>query len=295
MKKIYFTLCLLIIIGFAPDCIAETVESVSDKSVPASTTSLVPSSDNPTPIIPADTKNNFHLEIGGNCNWLDNDYGQWKGLNLSLNYSGFKGITPSLSIARLSRKEGSQFIYGFGSYIDITSKSYMTLGISGAPVKDPNVIIYPRLRLDLGYYFSTPLVDGLVFSTGITHYPKQNGGGGDSISIGGIYYWKIILQGSLSYNIARPGNITSLSQQAGFMVGAQGKYWFGGGATGGREAYQMPKTNPPFQVRFRGYGAYLFYNKWIGKDWGINTRLDVGQKVDAYKLVGITASLFMDF
>ena len=79
------------------------------------------------------------------------------------------------------------------------------------------------------------------------------------------------------------------------MYGTQGKYWLGSGATIGREAYEILKTNPPFQVRFKGYGAYLFYNKWIGKDWGINTRLDVSRLVGAYQLIGITTSFFMDF
>jgi YaiO family outer membrane protein len=295
MKTFNIILSFFLIIGLGRNCLAETLEPVSDTYIESPMPPLVVNNDEPASDSSGESKKTFHLEVGGNYNWLDNNYGRWKGLNLSLNYSGFDKITPSFTIARLTRKEGSQFVYGFGSYIDITSKSYITVGLSGAPVRDPHVILYPRLRIDLGGYYSPSIFDGIVLTIGATHFPKQNGGGGDIISFGGIYYGKIILQGSLSYNIARPGNIDSFSGQAGFMYGAQGRYWIGGGFSRGRQAYELPSEDRPFQVRFRGYGAYAYYNKWIGKDWGINTRVDVGRLVGAYQLVGITTSLFMDF
>jgi YaiO family outer membrane protein len=292
MKKIYFILCL-IIMRFDPACLAETPEPNSDNAAVSSTSSSTLSSDKPSS--PVDEKKKYHLEIGGNYSDVDNGTDIWKSLDLRLTYSGFKKTTPMASISTLNRKSGSQRIYGFGSYINVSTKFYMIAGISGAPVRDPDVIYYPRLRMDLAGFFSAPIVDGLVLTTGITHFPKHNGGGGDIISVGGIYYGKIILSGSLNYNIAQPGSITSLSGQAGFAYGAQGKYWIGVGVTGGKVAYQLA-SEIPVDVRYKSGGANLSYSRWLGKNWGVITRLDYGEIVlGESKLLGFTANLFFDF
>jgi len=293
MKIKFILLCLLIIIKLDQVSFAENVEPDMINAPESFARSANISSNEQGSSL--DEKNIFHLTIGGSYSSLNNNYGKWKSIDLGLQYSGLKKFTPSCSIARLTRKEGSQYVYGLGSYINVNSKFYMTAGISGAPVKDPGVILYPRLRLDMGGFFSQSIIDGLVINAGVTHFPKHNGGSGDIFSLGGIYYWKVIFQGTVSYNISRPGNIDSLSGQASFMYGQEGKHWLGGGINRGRQAYELPTSDRPFQVRFRGYGASLFYIKWFGKDWGINTRLEVGRLVGAYEIVGINTGLFFDF
>jgi YaiO family outer membrane protein len=284
-----------IIIISAPVCLAETTDLLPDTSLQTPTTSQTPAPAKLKSEASAASKKNFHLEIGGSYSDVDNNADQWKSLDLRLMYSGSDRITPFGSISTLSRKAGSQRVYGFGSYIHINPKVYLIAGASGAPVEDPHVIVYPRLRMDLAGYWSAPIIKGLVLSTGITHLPKQNGNGGDIISLGGLYYGKVILIGSLNYNIAHPGNATSLSGQAGFMYGAQGKYWIGGGIAGGKVAYQLA-TEIPFDVRYRSRGTNLFYSRWLGKNWGFNSRLDYTElMVGASRLIGITTSLFFDF
>jgi YaiO family outer membrane protein len=293
LKKIIFISCLIIVIRLSTACLAETTESIPNTSIQTPTLSPTPSSVN-SASAPAETKKTIHLEMGGSYSNLNNNYGQWKSLDFRVQYSGLKKITPSCSVSRLTRKEGSQFVYGFGSYITINPKFYMAAGISGAPVKKTGLVLYPRLRLDIGGFYSQSLIKGLVLTTGLTHFPKQNGNGGDIISIGGIYYGKIIFTGAVSYNIAQPGHITSWSEAGSFMYGTQGKYWFGGSATMGRAAYQLA-TEIPLDVRYNTRGGNLFYSRWLGKDWGINTRVDYGNMVGFYKLIGVTSSLFFDF
>jgi YaiO family outer membrane protein len=291
VKKLIFISCLIIIIGLSSVCLAETTELIPGPfSVQTPTTSLTPLVANPAP---AEVKKTVHVETGGSYTDVDND--QWKSLDLRWMYSGFKKFTPFGSMSTLARKNGSQRVYGLGSYINVNPKFYMIAGASGAPVRDPNVIYYPRLRLDLSGFISVPFVKGLVFSTGISHFPKQNGGGSDILSVGGIYYGKIIFIGSLNYNISRPGNITSLSGQGGFMYGTQGKYWLGGGYTMGRVAYQL-QLETPYDVRYQSRGINLSYSRWLDKNWGINNRLDYGELVvGSSRLIGITTSLFFDF
>jgi hypothetical protein len=49
------------------------------------------------------------------------------------------------------------------------------------------------------------------------------------------------------------------------------------------------------EVNFESHGANLFYNKWLGKNWGVNNRFSVGELVNAYKIIGIRTSLFFEF
>jgi YaiO family outer membrane protein len=292
MNKIFTVLCLIIIFRLAPVALAETTESDSDNSKNLAVNS--PTSFNKQQP-PVNTKNNYHLEIGGSYTSVDNKTDEWKSLDLRLTYSGLSKITPFGSISRQTRNVGSQFAYGLGSYINVNTKFYMIAGVSGAPIRDPNVVLSPRFRMDLGGFFKTSLVDGLVVSTGITHFPKYKGNGGDIIAVGGIYYGKIIFSGALNYNISQPGSVTSLSGQLGFAYGTQGKYWIGGGISGGKVAYTLA-SEIPLDVRYKSGGANLAYTLWLGKDWGIINRLDYGEIVlGKSKLIGITTSLFFEF
>ncbi|MBU0544159.1 MAG: YaiO family outer membrane beta-barrel protein [Proteobacteria bacterium] len=295
MKKIYIMLFFIMIFRLASDSSAETIESLADKFIQPSTTSSGVLTDTIKPEPFGESKNDFHLEIGGNYNWLNNNYGEWKAFDLRLKYSGFGWIKPFGSISSQSRKEGSQMVYGLGSYIHLDPDFYLIAGVSGAPVRDNDVIIHPRLRMDLSAFYNTPkIVNGLVLTTGITHFPRQNGAGGDIISAGFIYYGKIIFNGSVNYNIARPGNDTSFSGVAGIMYGEEGKYWVGGGATMGKVAYQTVSAIP-IDVRYETRGFNLFYTHWIGKNWGIKSRFDYNNLVDLYILNGITINFFFDF
>lgn len=268
MKKISIIFCLIICLGQSAVCLAAS---------------------------PEEDEKNFRLEISGNYNRLDSGYGDWKILDLRLRYSGFKKITPFGSVSTQHREEGSQRNYALGSYFHLHPRFNMIAGISAAPVKDPDMIFYPRLRMDLSGYYSLRSVNGLVFTAGITHLPKQNGNGGDTLSAGLMYYCgRCILSGSMDYNIARPGNVTSMSGHVSIMYGTEGRYWVGGGTDFGRVAYQLA-SEIPFDVRYRTRGAYVFCNKWIGKDWGVNTRLDYRHLTGAYRLKGITVALFFDF
>jgi YaiO family outer membrane protein len=272
VKKLFF-MTLVIVIGLGAVCFAE-IQPITETT--------------------RNSKNDFHLEMGGNYSWLNNNYGQWKAFDFRLKYFGINSITPFGAISRQSRNYGSQTVYDFGSYIHFNPKTYLIVELSGAPVKDPAIILYPRARLDISGYFGIPRISGFVLTTGITHIPRQNGNGGGLVSVGGIYYGKIIFSGSVNYNIAQPGNVTSLSGQVNAMYGEEGSYWVGGGAAIGRVAYQLASP-VPFDVRYRNRGANLFYTSWLGKNWGFKTRLDHQNLKGAYKLYGITTTLFIDF
>ena len=201
---------------------------------------------------------------------------------------------PFGSVSSLNRKEGSQLVYGVGSYINVNPSSYMIAEVSGAPVRDANVVYYPKLRMDLTGFVKAPMVDGLVLTAGFTDLSMEGGSGANIISVGSLYYYKkAIFSGSLSYNIARPGSVTSLSGQVGIMYGTQGKYWVGGGGVIGEVAYQP--ASEASKVRFDSRGVNVFYQRWIGKNWGIISRYDYQDLVDAYQLHGISMRLFIDF
>jgi YaiO family outer membrane protein len=292
-KKLPIVIYCFMFLVSAPLCMAEDIPPNSLR------TTVDPSpanSDTKSAIEPAsDAKKNYHLELGGNYNWLNNGYGTWKALDVKFLYSGLKRLTPFGDISRQSRKEGSQYVYGIGSYIDVDPKFYMIAGVSGAPVRDPDVILYPRLRLDLAGFYKTPIIDGLILSAGVTHFPKQKGNGGDIFSFGGIYYiGRAVFSGGLNYNISQPGNVTSMSGQFGVMYGTEGQYWLGAGLTAGRVAYQLASTIP-LDVRYESRGLNVFCKKWVGKNWGLTGRFDYQDLRGAYELNGIAMSVFVDF
>jgi YaiO family outer membrane protein len=297
MTKILVILCLAMIIRLTPVCLAETIEPTSDNAIKNSANASVSLSKNPEQKSKVESKKNiFHFEVGGNYSKL-NSGDVWKSLDMRLMYSGFNKFTPFASVSKQTRSTGSQLAYGLASYINVNPKFYMIAGISCAPVKDPNVILSPRLRLDVAGLLNVPKIKGLVFTLGETHLPKQNGNGADIIAVGTIYYYrKFVFGGAVNYNISQPGSVTSFSGQVGLTYGLQGKYYIGGGATMGRAAYQLANTNSPFEVRYRSRGLNFHFNKWMGKNWGINNRLDYGEIVwGESKLFGITTNVFFDF
>jgi YaiO family outer membrane protein len=287
-------LWMVMVLTLASACPAPASSPITETLLPGlSDPGSIPSTA-PAPVSVAEHKKNFHIEMGGNYSFLNNNYGSWKAIDMSLMYSGFERITPFGSISSLHRKEGSQLVYGAGSYINVNPSFYMIAGVSGAPVRDPNVVYYPRLRMDLMGLYKAPMADGLVLTAGFTDFSMEGGGGANIISLGSLYYYKkAIFSGSLNYNIARPGSVTSLSGQVGIMYGTQGKYWFGGGGVIGEVAYQP--ASEASKVRFDSRGVNVFYQRWIGKNWGIISRYDYQDLVDAYQLHGISMKLFIDF
>jgi YaiO family outer membrane protein len=296
MKKLYLILLLVMLSVSGPECFADTTNSFDDKFLQASATTSSILSEKNTPEPPSKKSGkDFHLEFGGNYSWLNNDYGEWKALDLRFKYTGLDLIKPFGSISSQTRKKGSQMVYGLGSYIHLDPEFYLIAEISGAPVRDKDVINHPRLRMDLSGYYNVPsILNGLVLTAGLTHFPDQNGAGGDVFSVGGIYYSKIIINGSLNYNIARPGNDHSFSGKAGIMYGEEGKYWAGGGITLGKVAYQTVSAIP-IDVRYQTRGFHLFYTHWIGENWGIKSRYDYSNLEDMYILNGISVHFFIDF
>ena len=119
MKKIYLMLFFVMIFSLSSDSSAELLGSLADNYIQSFPTSFGVPTDTIKQEPSGGSKKDFHLEFGGNYNWLNNNYGQWKALDLRLKYSGFDTIKPFGSISSQSRKEGSQMVYGLGSYIHL--------------------------------------------------------------------------------------------------------------------------------------------------------------------------------
>jgi len=210
------------------------VVSVMAQAPPGSSTSPGAPSDAtsvPPPAAPAPEKR-FYAEIGGFYDELDNGYGDWKGLDIKLGYTGSKKFSPFLTFSSQTRAQGSEQNYGAYSYVTLSKKVWAIVGASGAP--DRSAVLYPKVRFDGTLFVGVPSAPGLFISTGFSDFFMPGGGGGLIGSLGTIYYHRrLIVSGSFNLNRSRPGNLISESGQAGFQFGHQGKYWFGGGMSGG--------------------------------------------------------------
>jgi YaiO family outer membrane protein len=240
----------------------------------------------------------FHLELGGYYHALTEPYGSWRGFNGRFQYTS-KYWVPILNVTTQTRDEGTQPSIGIGSYILFSSKAYAIVGVSGAPRGD--VELFPHRRYDVALLAAVPRVTGLVASTSLTEFRGVDpAAGGRIVSVGGLYYApRFILSGGLSRNTDRVSNEHSWSQQFGFQTGAQGRYWVGGGATHGREAYQVLAATP-IDARFQSVGATLFAQRWLAPRWGLSASYQFERKNDqfgnhAYDRHGVSASYFIDF
>ncbi|MCC7497422.1 MAG: YaiO family outer membrane beta-barrel protein [Bryobacterales bacterium] len=281
-------------------CLAQNTSGVSGNPEPATADTATITSPGKAEIQPAaNEQKNVHLEVGGFFNGLTNNYGSWQGGSASLTYGGLKHFTPFGSVSVQNHEGVSQGIYGGGTYINVNRWFYSIVGVSGTPQRANNIALYPNLRWDVAGMFKVPKVNGLVLSTALTEFYSRNkvlgDGGGQMITVGAMYYYKkAVFSGGISFNTARPGDIPSKSGQAGFMYGERGKYYLGGGISGGRVAYQLISTTP-FDVRFNSVGTFFFVQRWIGRNWGVITRYDYQNLMEAYQRNAITGSVFFDF
>jgi YaiO family outer membrane protein len=237
-------------------------------------------------------KTNWHFEIGGSFTGVNNNYGNWYSGDAKIAYTGSKYFTPMISAGSQTRPEGTQQAYGGGAYINFSKYAYAIVGTGFAPNR--GAILYPSFRYDITGVIKVPKVGGLLVTPGYSSY-RMGGGHAKIASMGAIYYYKrVILNGGMSYNRSYPGNLPSESGFLSFMTGRQGKYWLGAGASGGNIHYQLIGIIP-FDARFSAYGFSAFFQKWIGKNWGIVNRYYFTNVMSAYISNSIGVSLFVDF
>jgi YaiO family outer membrane protein len=238
---------------------------------------------------------NIHVEVGGFYNNTTNGVGTWQGGEFRASYGGLKHFAPFGSVSVQNHDGTNQPIYGGGTYINVNRWFYAVAGASGTPDQETNIALFPHFRWDVAGMFKVPKIPGLILSTGLTEFYSKNGGGGRMATLGAIYYYKkVVLSGGISFNSARPGDIPSKSGQAGFMYGQRGKWYVGGGVSGGRVAYQLISMTP-FDVRFNSVGTFFFVQRWVGRNWGFITRYDYQNLIDAYQRNSISGSVFFDF
>ncbi|MCX6620190.1 MAG: YaiO family outer membrane beta-barrel protein [Acidobacteria bacterium] len=280
-------------------CLAQNTSSVSGtpEPVPAEAVAASPGLAETQPA--KSEKKNIHLEVGGFYNGMSNTYGSWQGGDVRMSYGGLKHFTPFGSVSVQNHEGISQPIYGGGTYINVNRWFYAIAGVSGTPEKVNGIALYPNLRWDVAGMFKVPKINGLVLSTGLTEFYSRNkalgNGGGQLVTVGAMYYYKkAIFSGGISFNTARPGNIPSKSGQGGFMYGERGKWYIGGGVSGGRVAYQLISVTP-FDVRFNSIGTFFFVQRWLGRNWGVITRYDYQNLMEAYQRNAISGSVFFDF
>ncbi len=252
----------------------------------------LPGQQQPAPKAAADEKTNWHFEIGGSFAHVTDNYGNWYGGDAKIGYTGFKRFSPSFSIGSQTRPEGTQQAYGFGSNININKYAYAIVGAGVAP--NHGTILFPSFRFDTMGVVKVPKVKGLLATGSYTGY-RMGGGSAKIASVGAIYYHKwAILNGGVSFNRSYPGSLPSKSAFLAFMRGRQGKYWYGGGISGGNLHYQLISIIP-YDVRFNSYSFSAFFQKWLGQHWGIIQRYYFTNVMVAYRSNSVSASLFYDF
>jgi len=271
--------------------IAREVPALQDQTPPASTTA--PASTEPIP-----QAEPYYLELGGFDNFVNNNYGQWRGAQgrvmfRHLRGKGIRHFTPIVSFATQTRPGGSQATFGLDSYIVFNKWFYMLGGFGGSP--SGSAVLWPKWRYGATGFITVPGVKGLVATLGASQIRGNQGDYGNIFSAGYLYYYgKAIWSGYLNFNRNYPGSIASNSGGFAVQYGAEKKQWIGIGMSGGKIAYQTIELHP-LDVRFNTFGPNLFYQKWITPKWGVILRYDYQNELNAYERHGVSASVFFEF
>jgi YaiO family outer membrane protein len=243
---------------------------------------------------PSADASSFYAEIGGSYSMLNDDNPPWKELSVKLGYTGRKKwFTPFVTVSSQARGAGSQRNYGAYSYVTLSKRIWATIGIGGAPAG--SAILYPAMRtggaLFIGVLRRMP---GLFVSIGDSDIRMPGGGGAEIFSAGFISYGKVILSGNVNINRDRTSGYISESGQGGFQFGRQGRYWFGGGGSGGNAAYQVIGLNP-LNVRFNSIGGDVFYQRWLTRKFGLIWRYDYLDEIGFFRKHTAYAGTFFEF
>lgn len=297
-RAIRFTFWLLIATVLVPQGKAQTQpDEISPQGKPIETSAAPPSASLDTQAQASKSalqndKTNWHFELGGSFASVNNNYGRWYGGETKIAYTGSKRFTPMFSAGTQTRPEGTQQAYGFGSYVNFGKYAYAIVGVGFAP--NHGTILFPSFRYDLMGVVKAPKVKGLLLTTGYSSY-RMGGGNAKIASAGGIYYYKrAIFNGGIAFNKSYPGGLPSKSGYLSVMTGQQGKYWLGGGVSGGNLHYQLISVIP-YDVNFDSYGFSAFFQKWLGRNWGLTHRFYFTNVMSAYISNSISVSLFYDF
>jgi len=250
----------------------------------------------PAPGEPAYEVQPFRLELGGYENYVDNGYGNWRGADAQLWYRGNQFFIPAFFFESQTQPTGTQQNYAFFSYLNWTKSFYTTQGFSAAPQYGGNAaIFFPKRRYDIKANWKLPPSRNLILGVGFTDFDLGAPGHGQIFDLGGLWYHrKLVVQADLYVNRSQPGALYSSSGILAVQYGQEGKYWFGGTASGGHELYRLVGETP-FDVKFNGYSFQMFYRKWVTRHAGIVTTLSYEDKLGEFQRVGGILNLFFDF
>ncbi|MBI3934931.1 MAG: YaiO family outer membrane beta-barrel protein [Acidobacteria bacterium] len=247
----------------------------------------------PSPPQAVDRDEPLYLELNGFDNFVNNNYGRWKGGGAKIMYRGAKHFAPIFGFATQKRPEGSDQVYGLDSYLTFNKWFYLIGGISGSP--EGTAILFPRYQYGVTAIVTVPGTQGLAATLAASQNHGDDEGKGRIFSVGALYYCcHGIWSGNISFNRSYPGAVPSKSGGLAVQFGAQNKFWIGGGMSGGRIAYQTIALRP-LDVRFMSFGPNFFYQQWINGKVGFIVKYDYQNQLEAYQRHGISASLFFEF
>jgi len=269
-----------IIVSAAGTCVASP-----DEESPATQPGSQPATD-PLP---------FRLELGGYYSWVDQGFGDWRGLNAEFWWRGNARFVPALLVDSQSRPTGTQQNYAFTSYLNWRPSFYTTQGVSFAPQGSDLAIYFPKVRYDIKGHWKLRRDRNVVVAAGFTHFDFGRPGQGQIYNAGTIYYRdKLVLEGNFYLNRSQPGGLWSASGSMAAQYGREGKYWAGVTFGGGKELYRQDALTP-IDVRHTSYTIQVFYRRWLSPRVGYVAGATFQDKLDAYKRAGGWGRLFFEF
>jgi YaiO family outer membrane protein len=236
-----------------------------------------------------------HVEAGGYGTQVNHGFGSWRSADAQIWIRSNPHFIPVLTVESQTRPLGTQQNYSFFSYLNWSKSFYTVQSVSVAPQHNETAIYFPKTRYDLKAFWKVPPGRQFVLAGGITRFNFGASGKGEIYNVGSVYYHdKLIVEGNLFVNRNQPGNLYSASGTISTQYGREGVYWAGVTAGGGRELYNYIGV-APFDVKFFSYSIRPFYRRWLSRHMGYTVSLLYLHKIQAYRQMGASAKLFVEF
>ena len=237
----------------------------------------------------------MRLEIGGYGSWMDNGYGSWRGVAAQFSARLGKTFVPIFTIDSQTRSSHAQQNYALLSYVNWSDSFYTVQAFSAATAASPAFTYFPDRRFDVKAHWKIPPRRNLVIGGGFSHLDFGRRSRADVLTVGALYYRnRLVLEGDAFVNRNQPGDLVSHAGIVSAQYGIEGRYWIGLSASAGRELYQHVAVVPQ-EVRLSNHSTGAFYRQWLSRHVGVAFSADYQNRRDAYRRVGTSTSLFLDF
>ena len=236
------------------------------------------------------------VEAGGFRHAVSAGEPDWTGAQLTAMWNPPARVRPVFGLEWQTRRDRSQLMGSAGAYVDWSSRFYTFQTIAIGEHVPQDARYYPLQRGDIRGFLKLPRHEQVVAAAGFTLLTFGNSQTAQIYNGGLLYYrGKSILQVTAYVNHTHPGSLLSGAGNIAVQRGAEGRGWYGGSVSAGREVYRLGAGLGVANADFTTLTASAFARKWLTPAIGVHSFVEFQRVLDSYSRLGVTSRVFVNF